>query len=102
MHLCGSKLISFNRKVDPLSTDTFGCNIFFFVYEITHKALKAQENPAKAEPQDVYPQPSKTGDNFEECAEELLSKKKINKTEPQRATKDTRLKKSLVNCSKHY
>jgi len=33
------------------------------------------------------------GDNFEEYAEELLRKEKIDKTEPQKATKDTSLEK---------
>jgi len=41
-------------------------------------------------------------DNFEEHAKELLRKKKINEIEPQEATKDTHLKKSLVHCSKDY
>lgn len=109
MHFCGSKLINlgreetgFNRRVDLLSTDMFGCYIFFSVCEITHKALKSQENSAKAELQDLHPHPSKMGDNFAERAGELLRKKEVNKTEPQKAPKDTSLKRSLVNCSKHY
>lgn len=109
LHFCGSKLINlsreeivFNRRVDLLFTGTFGSYIFFFVCKITRKALKAQENPAKAELQDLHPHPSKTGDNFAERGEELLRKKEGNKTEPQKAPKDTSLKKSLVNCSKHY
>lgn len=62
---------------------------FIFGYERTHRALKSQENTTKSEPQDLHPRDSKMGNNFEENAAELLGKKKITKTEPQRATEYT-------------